>query len=125
MSYRKWRPLAVVGLAILLAPVSARAADDFYRFQSALPANACITVPMGQFQSGVQVQVTPCNGSPTQSFSYESQNNLTAGGLCLDGLADIFRAAHFRFPFLAGCGKSAARKSPPGGPGWVKEMASL
>jgi Ricin-type beta-trefoil lectin domain/Chaperone of endosialidase len=89
MRYGLWRVIAITAFALSLAPASARADDDFYSFRSAVPTpgNTCIDVPGGQFQPGTHLQLWQCTRAPNQAFGYESQNNITAGGLCLDGLS--------------------------------------
>jgi Ricin-type beta-trefoil lectin domain len=85
-----WRLLAIVTFAWGLTSVSARADDGFYTFASALspPSNSfCIDVPNADYQPGKRVSLFGCARTPNQTFQLANGSNLTAGGLCLDGLA--------------------------------------
>src|SRR5579871_1179633 len=89
MKYGFWRVIAIACFVFALASVSARADDNYYTFRSAVPqpGNTCIDAPNGQFQPAMHLQLWQCSNTPGQSFGYESQNTLTAGGLCLDGIS--------------------------------------
>ncbi|HLQ94218.1 MAG TPA: ricin-type beta-trefoil lectin domain protein [Xanthobacteraceae bacterium] len=91
--------IAAATLALCLAGGAAEAQRNrqqgqqqqpqFFSFRSALSTgtlNWCMDVPGGQFQAGTTVAIASCNGSPQQSFNYETRINLTAAGFCLDGL---------------------------------------
>ena len=80
----------LVGFALCLADSPAQAQRTYYNFRSALSQgnqNWCINIPRSQFEPGVVVAIASCNGTPAQTFNYETRINLTAGGVCLDGIA--------------------------------------
>ena len=90
MRYRFWPAILIAVLCLMILDVSARAEDNFYTFKSALSssnANWCMDIPGAEYQPGKKLALWNCAGSPNQTFGYESTNTLTAGGLCLDGLA--------------------------------------
>jgi hypothetical protein len=83
--------ISLTALALSLMTASARA-DDFQTFKSALSSadgNWCIDVPNARYQPGTQLSLWRCSGTPSQTFGFASRNNLTVGGLCLDGRAGI------------------------------------
>jgi hypothetical protein len=81
--------ISLTALALSLMTASAHA-DDFQTFKSALSSadgSWCIDVPEAQYQPGTRLLLSRCSGTPNQTFGFASRNNLTAGGLCLDGRA--------------------------------------
>ena len=86
---RHWPHVAIVAFALGLVSGSAYAQSPYYNFRSMLSAggaNWCIDVPGSEYKPGSLLAISSCTGAPNQTFLYESGNNLTAGGLCLDGL---------------------------------------
>src|ERR1700722_1574073 len=91
MRHHFWRLLSIVAFASTLASVSARADDTgYYTFTSALSTASngfCIDVPHASYQPGTRVSLLGCARTPDQIFELANGSNLTAGGLCLDGLS--------------------------------------
>ena len=89
--YRQAATLIALAASLFgFANFSAQAADEYYTFKSVLSsANVswCIDVPGGEYQAGKHVAIPACSGKPNQIFGFEAGGSLTAGGLCLDGLA--------------------------------------
>jgi hypothetical protein len=83
--------VGLAGFVLCLVGGMARAQPaTYYNFRSVLSSgnqNWCINIPRTQFEPGVVVAIASCNGSPAQTFNYETRINLTAGGVCLDGIA--------------------------------------
>ena len=89
MQFRFWPGMVIATFVFGLVSFSARA-DSFYTFKSVLSsgtANWCIDIPGAEYQPGKRLAIWDCTGKPNQRFGYENGSNLTAGGLCLDGLA--------------------------------------
>src|SRR3954470_1848168 len=90
MRFRFWPAILIAASCLVLLNASARAEDAFYTFKSLLSSgnnNWCMDIPGAEYQAGKKLHLWNCAGSPNQTFSYESTNNLTAGGFCLDGLS--------------------------------------
>lgn len=86
----KQATLVALAASVFALTSAAQAADEFYTFKSVLStptANWCIDVPGAEYQAGKHLVIAGCNGRPNQTFGYADGATLTAGGLCLDGLA--------------------------------------
>lgn len=82
--------ILIAAFVLCLVSGWAKAQQNLYSFKSMLSSggyNWCIDIPASQYAPGTAVAVANCRRAPNQMFSYESGVNLTAGGLCLDGLS--------------------------------------
>jgi len=89
-----WLGLVIAALVLGVTSIPAHAEDDddesnYYVFQSVIETGNkkwCIDIPASEYNPGKRLTVSECTGKANQTFGFDNGSNLTAGGLCLDGL---------------------------------------